>query len=154
MFSIHFKSELKINFSAFASLINRNDLGKVVISQYKLLSTKRIDAEPSIKKGEHSAKQSFTELISAQVNLNNISDSEINDLIGLFISNYNSKKMQYEIYGTLSLSTCAFAINKLMVANNAADKFLTKDKFVIEGNVYSLEILDSILSKAKLYIKD
>jgi hypothetical protein len=145
---------LKTNFSALEALINRNDLGKIIFNKYQSLSAKNLDYESAIKKGDHSVKLSFMELIIGQVIIDkNVSGNEIVNLINILVSKYNEKKIRPEIYGTLSLSTCAFAINRLMIANNANEKFINRDRFVEDGNVFSQEVLDSILNKAQLYIK-
>ena len=74
-------------------------------------------------------------------------------LIKTLIDNYNEKKRNGEIYGTMSLSTCAWALNKLLILNNADEKFVVKSKLVEDGNVFSQEILNEILDKGQKYIE-
>ena len=53
----------------------------------------------------------------------------------------------------MSLSTCAWAINNILIFNNADKNFIVMTKFVEDGNVFSPETLEEILSNAHKYIK-
>lgn len=146
---------LKINFNAFEALSNRSDLGKALINKYNTVASKNINSVALIAKGEHSVKLSFLELVSGQGFTNTtLTEDESITLMKTLIDNYNEKKKNGEIYGTLSLSTCVWALNKLLIHNNANEKFVVKNKFVEEGNVFPPEILSEIVDKAKKYIED
>lgn len=145
---------LKRNFAAFDSLINRGDFGKVLIKIYSSYSAKKLENKSDIDKGEHSVKTSFLELIASEAISNKKnSSSELKELINAFVVNYYAKRNKPEIYGTISLSTCVWALNKILILNNADDKFTIRDKYVQEGNVFSEDILKSIVNNAKLYIE-
>lgn len=145
---------LKINLNAFEVLSNRPDLGKALINKYKTVAGKKINSEPLIVKGEHSVKLSFLELISGQIfTSTTLTKDESITLIKTLTDNYNEKKKNGEIYGTMSLSTCAWALNKLLILNNADEKFVVKSKLVEDGNVFSQEILNEILDKGQKYIE-
>lgn len=145
---------LKINFNAFETLSIRPDLGKTLINKYVVLATKKFNNESLIIKGEHSVKLSFIELIFAQSSTNlTLTKEELLSLIRMLIGNYNEKKKNIEIYGTMSLSTCAWAIDKILVFNNADEKFVVRNKLVEDGNVFSQEILNEIVDKAQKYIE-
>lgn len=145
---------LKINFSAFKALNNRTDLGQVLINKYVILAAQKTDNESLITKGEHSVKLSFIELMLGQKFTNNtLTKGELITVLKILIDNYYKKIKEPEIYGTMSLSTCAWAINNVLTFNNTDEKFLAKDKFVEDGNVFSQQILEEILSKAQKYIE-
>jgi hypothetical protein len=95
---------LKKNFSAFDSLVNRNDFGTALMNKYitySSYSSKKLENQSSFNKGEHSVKLSLLELISPQSITNkNISNSETLHLINALVTNYTQKKNNPEIYGT------------------------------------------------------
>lgn len=146
---------LKINFNAFESLSKRPDLGKALINKYVILAAKSVNKETFIIKGEHSVKLSFIELILGQSFTNStLTKDESIDLIKTLVANFNEKEKKPEIYGGMSLSTCAWAINKTQTFNDADEKFVPKNKFIENGNVFSQEILNEILEKAKKYLEN
>lgn len=145
---------LKSNFIAFEALNNRTDLGKILINKYQILAAKKIDSESLITKGEHSVKLSFIELMLGQkFTISSLTQEELISVLKTLINNYYNKKNEPGIYGTMSLSTCAWAINNMLIFSNADKKFLVNSKYVEDGNVFSQEILKVILSKAQKYIE-
>ncbi len=146
---------LKINFNAFEVLSNRPDLGDVLTRKYKTVASKNIISVALIAKGEHSVKLSFLELLSGQgYTKNTLTEAESITLIKVLSDTYLEKKKNGDIYGTMSLSTNVWALNKLLIYNNANEKFVIKNRFIEEGNIFPQPILNEIVDNAKKYLEN
>lgn len=146
---------LKINFNAFDALSNRTDLGRVLRNKYLILAVKKFDTESLIVKGGHSVKLSFLELLFGQSFTNNtLTKDQSITVIKTLIDSMNEKKKNGEIYGMMSLSTCAWALQKLLIFNNADEKFTVKGHLTENGNVFSQQILNEVQDKAQRYIQN
>lgn len=137
--------KLKENFTAFNSLIQRDDLNDILLRKYEELSSKDITSMTQYSKGENSAKMSFIEVIIVAYNTSReLEGHDDKKLITELLKVLNKKKANPSVYALFSLSTNAWAINRIMQRTSSMRQFAKEEKFIYEGNIFSDAVVDNI----------
>ncbi|MBB1287401.1 hypothetical protein HRH25_23700 [Flavisolibacter sp. BT320] len=66
---------------------------------------------------------------------------------------YDKKKNNPEIFGTMSLSTCVWTMNNILLADKTTEKFAAKEMFILKGNTFSDSIIAQIANQADVFLK-
>lgn len=142
------------NFNAFATIIQRSDLDAVLLHAYSIHLDKNLDSSSAIEKGEHSVQMSFFELlINHSFQHNKIKGENSQLFLNQLLKAFNEKKNNPEVYGIMSLSTCVWAINGILLIDKASEKFAMKEVFIQKGNTFSDTVIKRIVNEAENYLR-
>ncbi|MBS1575000.1 MAG: hypothetical protein JST09_06810 [Bacteroidetes bacterium] len=146
--------KLNYNFTAIDALLQRSDLDSNLLATYTKYLDKNIDSFSVIKKGEYSVQISFIELlIQYCFQQNKIAISKNQLYLRQLLRSYYKKKISSDIFGAMSLSTCVWSMNGILLADKASEKFATQEVFIIKGNTFSDSVVARLATQAETFLK-
>ena len=146
--------KLNDHFNAFDALLQRNDLDSILLNTYTKYLDKNIDSFSVTKKGEYSVQISFIELlIQYSFQQNKISISKNHLYLHQLLKAYYKKKNNPDIFGLMSLSTCVWTMNRILLTDKASEKFATNEIFIVKGNTFSDSVVTRLATQAEPFLK-
>jgi hypothetical protein len=103
--------------------------------------------------GEYSFHTNFIEvLIGYSFQQNKIKGGSSKLYLHQLLWGYDKKSNNPDVFGRMSLSTCAWAMNSILLRDKAA-KFATKDSSILRGNTFPDATITNIVSQAEAFLK-
>lgn len=131
--------QLRNNFYAFDSLLNRKDLMVAVFLLYESIDLKEIDSiQSNIQTMEFKLRISFLEELIWHLHTTSAINSKQSDhILNILIHKYNIKKELIDKYGVIGVSTSLWAISKLNYKAKASSSWI--EEFTENGYLLDLE---------------
>lgn len=149
---------LRDDFNGFNELLNRKDLGKIILAMDKKfpLELDKLRDKDIVEKGKFSFRYFILELILAQDNvLATLSINEEDELLDITIQNLKLKTKQPDIFGDISTTPSYFIYaKKALIDSNFNFTDAKQKNDVIEFINRPVGVDDNIIECVKRYFKN